>query len=106
MYKIKKVIQKSEGQTDKLYHKMLFDRVFSLHGMLKKRVIKIDEYNNKIASIEAEIRTLEKRIQHVVKDIDKEKMDITEIQQEINAYRTKIESFKKKMPYYMNLLLI
>jgi len=96
MYEIKEVIPKSDGQADKSYHKMLFDRVFSLHRMLEKRVVKIDEYNNKIASIESEIRTLEKSIQYVVKDIDKEKKDITEIQQEIMAYRAKIESFKQK----------
>ena len=106
MYKIKKVIQKSEGQTDKLYHKMLFDRVFSLHGMLKKRVIKIDEYNKKIASIEAEIRTLEKRIQHVVKDIDKEKMDIPKFNKKLMPIGLKSNLLKEKMPYYMNLLLI
>ena len=96
MYEIKEVIPKSDGQADKSYHKMLFDRVFSLHRMLEKRVVKIDDYNNKIASIESEIRTLEKSIQYVVKDIDKEKKDITEIQQEIMAYRAKIESFKQK----------
>ena len=69
MYQKKQVIKQTDGMTDKVYHRRLFGKIFSLHRMIEKRGVK--------------------------KDISKVRKDVKEIQMEIGSYRNKIEVFKE-----------
>ena len=40
MYQKKQVIKKTDGMTDKIYHRGLFGRIFRLHRMIEKRGVK------------------------------------------------------------------
>ena len=95
MYQKKQVIKQTDGMTDKVYHRRLFGRIFSLHRMIEKRGVKIGKMKEEVYGYEEEIRSLERKIQGVKKDISKVRKGISEIQKEIGSYRNKIEVIKE-----------
>ena len=95
MYQKKQVIKQTDGMTDKVYHRRLFGRIFSLHRMIEKRGVKIGKMKEEVYRHEQGIRSLERKIQGVKKDISKVRKDVKEIQMEIGSYRNKIEVFKE-----------
>ena len=95
MYQKKQVIKQTDGMTDKVYHRRLFGRIFSLHRMIEKRGVKIGKMKEEVYGYEEEIRSLERKIKGVKKDISKVRKDVNEIQKEIGSYRNKIEVIKE-----------
>lgn len=95
MYQKKQVIKQTDGMTDKVYHRRLFGRIFTLHRMIEKRGVKIGKMKEEVYGYESEIRLLERKIQGVKKDISKVRKDVNEIQKEIGSYRNKIEVIKE-----------
>lgn len=95
MYQKKQVIKQTDGMTDKVYHRRLFGRIFTLHRMIEKRGVKIGKMKEEVYGYEEEIRSLERKIKGVKKDISKVRKDVNEIQKEIGIYRNKVEVFKE-----------
>lgn len=95
MYQKKQVIKQMDGMTNKVYHRRLFGRIFSLHRMIEKRGVKIGKMKEKAYGYEQEIRSLKRKIQGVNKGISKVRKNVKEIQMEIGSYRNKIEVFKE-----------
>ena len=95
MYQKKQVIKQTDGMTDKVYHRRLFGRIFTLHRMIEKRGVKIGKMKEEVYGYEEEIRSLERKIKGVKKDISKVRKGINEIQKEIGSYRNKIKVFKE-----------
>jgi chromosome segregation ATPase len=95
MYQKKQVIKQTDGMTDKVYHRRLFGRIFTLHRMIEKRGVKIGKMKEEVYGYEEEIRSLERKIKGVKKDISKVRKGINEIQKEIGSYRNKVEVFKE-----------
>jgi len=79
MYQKKQVLKQADGMTDKVYHRRLFVRIFSLHRMIEKRGVKIGKMKEEVCGYEQEIRSLERKIQGVKKDISKVRKDVKEI---------------------------
>ena len=95
MYQKKQVIKKTDGMTDKIYHRGLFGRIFRLHRMIEKRGVKVSKMKEEVYGYEEEIRSIERKIQGIKKDITMVRKDVKEIQMEIGSYRNKIEVFKE-----------
>ena len=95
MYQKKQVIKQMDGMTNKVYHRRLFGRIFSLHRMIEKRGVKIGKMKEEVYGYEQEIRSLKRKIQAVNKGISKVRKNVKEIQMEIGSYRNKIEVFKE-----------